>query len=401
MMWNIAVNELRRQLQMISILVVTFIVPLLLIFLLGSSLSGSGKFKAESRDPAPFKAGIVQQDQGVLAQAFAQFLTADDVRQWIEPIAYADREEVIRLIRDGKLGFGLVIPSTFSDDVLNGRQATWEMIMGNDYANNLAAKSVFGAYLDIVNTQQALALTAEHTGSSAAKNGIPPAAGTIMQGSAGEQENEAAIVEVNPMQDQRNPTAMQYYSVSILVMYMLYTGMSLAISILADRQNYTFHRIMAAPVRTYSYMSGKLIGQSIIAVCQAIFMIALSHWLFGVDWGRDIGALVIVCLLLIVSSMALGSVIIAYVREEKSIKGLFQFLVITMTAISGGFFPISEVQATVGPFTLSHWAMQSMLRFMMNGGWSDTLHYMLPLAGIAGVLFLLAVWSFRKVVNYA
>lgn len=400
-MWSIALTEIRQHRRWAALIFANLVFPLLTIFLLGSSLSGAGQFQRGDDHLVPAKVGIVQLDQGALSQPLARFLQEDEVRQWVEPEFLADREEVLKQVFDSKVDFGLVIPASFSEQVKTGQEASWEMIMGKSYSTNMAAKSVLGSFLERINTEQAIGLTATWAAAVPADgktvpDRIEPRAARVSEGA----DASASPVEIQPVSDAGTPTAMQYYAVSMLTMFMLYTGMSLSLSVISDRNNHTFHRILTAPIRPFAYLGGKMIGQSLLGFAQGLCIIWFCHWLYGVNWGEQLGLVAAICLLTVLASMGIGTIAIAFARSEKSIKSLYPFLVITMTALSGGFVPVSSIQATFGPFTISHWVMQSLLRLMTASDGNEAVPYLWMLAAITAGLSLLAACFVRKVVNY-
>ncbi|CAH8716135.1 ABC transporter permease [Paenibacillus thiaminolyticus] len=400
-MWGITLTELRQHRRWGTHILANLIFPLLTIFLLGSSLSGAGQFQRGDEHLVPAKVGIVQLDQGALSQPLERFLQEDKVRQWLEPVFLSDRDKVLQQVFDSKIDFGLVIPASFSEQVMAGHEASWEMIMGKSYSTNMAAKSVLGSFLERVNTEQAISLTL--AGAAAIPDDGKTAPDRVDSGAARASAEAGAFaspVEIEPVSDASTPTAMQYYAVSMLTMFMLYTGMSLSLSVISDRRNHTFHRILTAPIRPFAYMGGKMMGQSLLGFGQGLCIIWFTHWLYGVSWGPQPWLIACICLLTVLASMSIGTITAAFARSEKSIKSLFPFLVITMTALSGGFVPINSIQATFGPYTVSHWTMQSLLRLMTAPDWNEAVPYLWMLAAIMAGLSVLAACFVRKVVNY-
>lgn len=388
MIWTITANELYKQFRMKSLLFIMFLLPIVLIFLLGTSLSGTGGFRPEQMKMERIHVGVVQEDNGKLGHEAEAFLRSDMVAKWIEPVFLMNREEIVQQVKDGKLDFGLLVPAGFTDHVNNGKSASWEMIMGSSYGNNMAARSILGSFLDTVNTQQANVISARNQGS-------PPI--ELIRDDALQSRN---LVQVNALDTSVMPSAMQYYAVSIMIMFMLYAGMALALSLMSDKQIHTFDRILAAPIRPYQYIAGKMVANTLFALIQAASIIGLSHWLLGVEWGNP-WMLAIISLLVVLCSLGIGVIAIALVHTERAVKGLFQFIIMTMTALSGGFVPISSLQSSAGPFTISHWAMQSMLRIMMGDTWEGITPYVSTLAIITFIIIIVTIWSSRRVVTYA
>ena len=70
-LWTIAKYEIIRKLRIRYVLLIQSLMPLLLIFILGSALSGA--FKVEDKAIKSVKVDIVQSDTGALSEGFHSF----------------------------------------------------------------------------------------------------------------------------------------------------------------------------------------------------------------------------------------------------------------------------------------------------------------------------------------
>ncbi|MGV2685607.1 ABC transporter permease, partial [Clostridium perfringens] len=83
-------------------------------------------------------------------------------------------------------------------------------------------------------------------------------------------------------------------------------------------------------------------------------------------------------------------------------RGLMQAIIIAMTFVSGGFMPLPvEFFQKIASFTVNHWAMQSMLRMMLNSDVQLILTCLGMLAAITAALSAAAMITYRKVGYHA
>ncbi|MNI30446.1 ABC-2 family transporter protein [compost metagenome] len=385
--WTIAKYEIHRMMTSRLVLSIQFVMPLLLIFILGSALSGT--FKTEESKINPVKVMLVQQDTGPMQQMLEGFLKSSEITKLIQSEEASTRDEVERMITKGEAEFALVVPAGFSSDVMAGKPANWEMMLGKDYQQNLVAKMVFNTFLSQLNQMQSAILTL----------GPEAAMGLVNSSAAGNTTPEQSVVKIGKLSSSNSDfTSNQYYAASMLIMFLLYSGMTGAISLMKEKERHTLARLNAMPIREEHIIIGKMSGNGFIAMLQSILIITVTSWLYDVDWGQSYVALSIVCLLLILASMSLAVIGMMFSGSSKSVSSFFQTIILVMTFLSGGFSPLPEgFLHTLGQFTINHWALQSFLRMMLHSDVSTIINKITILGAIGVGLLIISLAAFRKV----
>ncbi|MZQ81740.1 ABC transporter permease [Paenibacillus sp. 5J-6] len=378
-LWIIAKYEVLRMLRMRYVMAIQFAMPLLLIFILGSALSGA--FKVEDRTINPVKVDVVQGDSGELKSSIEGFLHSPDIGSLLQTSNVQTRDEAVNRLKSGDSEFALVIPSDFSSRVMTGKEAEWEMILGNNYEQNLTAQMVLRSFLDSVNHRQAVGIT------------IGPEAAASMQN----QGSSDHVKLGNLAKGNSQYSAMQYYAASMLVMFLLYSGLSTAMTLQGEKDKHTLARLNAMPVREYTILLGKVLGNTFIAICQAAIIVGTTVIFYHVDWGNSYGVLALICFFVIIASMSLAVLIALIVKSSKGISTIFQMMVMVMSFLSGGFTPLPDgLLHQLGNFTLNHWAMQSMYRIMLGSEPSVLGHHLLVLGCISAGILLISFIVYRK-----
>ncbi|NEW05389.1 ABC transporter permease [Paenibacillus sp. SYP-B3998] len=387
--WTIAWYEVLRMMRMRYVFIIQFLMPLLLIFILGSALSNT--FKIEDKTLKPVKVDVVQGDTGAISSWFDSFVAAQQVQPVIQTNSIPTREEAVERVKAGESEFALIIPNDFSAQVLQGKEAQWEMILGKDYGQNLTAQMVLRSFLDQINQIQA---TMVATG---------PGALQAMQNQGSNlfhkpDTNAPTHVRIGKMtQTNANYTATQYYAASMLIMFLLYSGMSAAIGLQNEKEKHTLSRLNSLPISNVKILMGKILGNTIISLLQAFVIIAATIVFYGVDWGHSYLMLFLVCLLIIVVSMSLAIVVMIIAGSTKSVNTIFQMLILAMTFLSGGFTPLPDgLLHQLGEFTINYWGMQSLFRIMLRSDSFIIIHHVLILAAIGACLLVVSLAAYRK-----
>lgn len=382
--WTIMTYELRRLVRSRSFLLNMLLLPLVLIFLLGASLSGVVGVEG-SESVGPVKVAVVHSsaaDSGksVMLEAFVK---SDEVKDYIVPVEVETRQEAESGLRTGKYGYAVIVPQGFDVKVQNGGKAELEFILGKSHSDNTAAGTVFDNFLSAINYKQAAAFT---LGPAALTAALPVAA-------------EQSAVKLGDLNNGgKTYTASQFYAASMLLMFLLYSGLTVIQSLFSEKDNHTLFRINSMPVKGSQLFIGKMMGVGIVTVLQCAAIIFCTDVLFGVYWGNRPGLLMLFCLLMIIASMSFSILICMLSKTRTGATNIVNIVTVVMTFLSGGMAPLPDAWVNgVGAFTINHWELQAMIRMMLHSGLEQILPNLLVMSVICLVLFSALVLTYRKV----
>ncbi|MCM3174202.1 ABC transporter permease [Paenibacillus sp. MER 99-2] len=389
-MWHICAFELRRILKIRTVLLNLFILPLLLIFILGTALSGTIG-SAEDAVIKPVRVGIIQSTEAteasVLDQALQTFVTSPAVSDMLKVSDLTSEEDAISALRQGELDFAVILPSGLQDQLVAGKDVELQWILGKDNTLNVVGQTVFTRFTDELNRQVAIAkvLGPEVI---AAMASVPDT----------DLTERTYITTSSPGKAGNSYSASQYYAASMLAMFMLYSGMTTINSLFSEKDKRTLTRLQAAPIGNGIIFAGKIAGNSLLAFMQAIIIIVMTYWLYGVNWGSHPWLIILICVLITIASMTIGIIVALVNKNATSASGMMQAIIIAMTFISGGFTPIAvDWVHRISEFTVNHWALQSFLRMMLDSSVSEIMHNIIMLGVVCAVLLLAAGVIYRKV----
>lgn len=333
--------------------------PLLLIGILGSALSGM--FGGHPYGASPATVVISAAGSGEALRQVSEELQRLEENGLANVERVERREEVETALKSAQADYGVVLLETKA----NGPNAdlSWELMPGKSQSKNVVLESVFRAIA---------------SGQSADEAPLPD---------SGQVLREAL----------RPYSAMQYYSSAILVMFLLYSGMTAAISFIGEKERHTLERLNTTPVGFGSMIAGKMLAHGAIAILQAAIIIAATHWGFGVYWGDRLGWLALASLFTVVASMSLALLGASFFTSVKIASGVFQTLVILMTFSSGSFSPnVGEDVLQFGRWTLSYLSTRCYLRLMIDSPDHVILQHLSWLGIAAGGLFVLSILCSRR-----
>lgn len=386
--WHICMFEIRRILRIRSVLLNLFVLPLLLIFILGAALSSTMDTGKENV-PGQVRVGVIQtgSNSGSVIEALNAFVAAPAVAEMMKVQHYTTEEEAERNLRQDELDFAVLIPPDLEEQMARGEEAKLQWILGKDGTLNIVGETLFTRFTDELNRHMA---TLEVLGPEASM-----AVGSMIdEGSA----NISYVNVSNPGTAGTSYSASQYYAASMLAMFMLYAGMTTSNSLFSERDKKTLTRLQAAPVGNGVIFAGKIAGNSLLAFMQALIIVLMTYWLYGVNWGTHPWLIVLICVLITISSMMIGVIVALVSKSAASASALMQGIIIAMTFISGGFTPIAiDFVQRIGEFTVNHWALQSFLRMMLDASMSEIMHNIFMLGVVSAVLLAIAAVIYGKV----
>jgi ABC-2 type transport system permease protein len=383
---TIAFCEIRRMVRIRSVLLILMAMPLLLIFILGSALSSEFTMKDKQLDP--MRVAIYNADHGVLSTGIKAFLGSSTNRKLIIQIPVNSREVIEQQIRAKEVDLGLIVPDDFSSAVMQGKAANWEIILGGDYDHNLVGSMLLQAFLDQTNRIQAEAMVLGPNFSQM---------GTIAQ--LNQASDNSSHVELGKLsRTGKDYTATQYYAAMMLVMFLLYSGMSAAISMLNEKEGYTLMRLMSLPLKPTQVVFGKMLGQTLLSMMQAAIIVGATALLYGVNWGHSLLFLISLCLLTILISMCLAMIVTLLVNSSKAVQPIFQTVIIFMTFLSGGFnSDVGPFLHSLAKFTVSYWASDGFLQLMLGSNTALIMQHVTILGSIGISLLVMSLLVYRRV----
>lgn len=370
-LWTITWYELKRLSRTRIVLLNQFLLPLLLIFIIGSALSSLYSTTEKPHVDHISIMMINHSDDGDLDKlGWNQFITSSDVKGQLHIVQGNNKEEAINQLKEQKIDLAMIVPAHLATSVNNGDKVVWEIIEGKDNTKNQMGMFIIEGYLKEIN--------------------VMLVGGEI-------QKQNASYVQIKSI----SATGIEYssfqmYACSLLTMFLLYSGITMSFSLQNEQKSKTLARLKGMPVSSFTIFMGKILGNSVMAMIQGMVIILGSYWLYNVNWGVYPVYLIVICFLVIIISMLIATVITLFVNSGASM--IIQSIIVVMTFISGGFRPINnEFINKLGEFTVNYHASQGILNMMLTGDMSKVMHHISILGIHSAVLLLISIIVYRKV----
>ncbi|MGQ9587130.1 MAG: ABC transporter permease [Thermoplasmata archaeon] len=298
-------------------------------------------------------------------------------------------DDIKAMIQDGQVSGGIIVPSTFTSDILAGRQGN--VVIMTDQSNPQMSSIMQGVLTQVI----------EQLGTQLAAYNLNLTYGIPLE------ETPAVI---NPYKVETrgivpgNPNYFEFVAPGIMamvVMMSLMTGLPHAISYEKDMG--TLDGMLVAPTSRWSIILGKVMAQTTRGLVQGFIILLLSVLLFGVVVQGSILLVLLLILLTVFSFVGLGILITSFADKEETATMVMMTLMFPMMFLSGVFFPIQQMPSymqTLASFLPLTYAASAMRKVMVLGaGTQAIVADVMVLAVFGSVLLAVAVPLFKRAMN--
>jgi ABC-type multidrug transport system permease subunit len=406
---SLIAKDLRRRLAAPSGVLISLAIPLAIVGAMALAFGGGG-----GTGHPRIRIVVADLDKSPLSNMIDGVSGNPEAAEHLDIRMVGSREEGLAVMRDEDYAALLVIPEGFAEAVLDGRQTELELIknpaqslmpiVAEEGAQVLALYLSVGArFLDADDIERlrklfegegwddAVGLAASITDiyiriTRAEEILFPPLIDVeTHQLAEGEEEEEGAGVSL-----------FTWMYPGMLVMGLLFVGLTQMKDLLQEREAGTLCRQLAAPVGPGRLLLAKVASVALVVAAALVLLLASGSFLFQIRWGSP-AALAAVGAGLVFAVTGFSALIFAVVKTERQGDAFGGVVVMLMSLVGGAFIPpqvLPEFLRGVSLFTLNHWANESLRALSMGGGWERIGQHLGPLIAIgfiltaAGVAFL-------------
>jgi ABC-2 type transport system permease protein len=355
-LWAIMVKELRQLRRDRVTLAMIMGMPILQLLLFGYAINLNLRH---------LPAAVADQAQTSGSRAAIQDLFASGV---IELDAQVQTpQQLLDLLRQGRISVGIVVPPDFERRRLDGREALQVLVDGSDNVVQSAAGQLAQYPLNQPDNFHARAITPI-----------------------------SVVSFYNP--ERRSPVNIVPGLVGvILTMTMvLFT----AVAIVRETERGNLELLITTPVSRTELMIGKVLPYAGIGLLQTTVILALGVWLFRVPVRGSLGDIYMAASLLILANLSLGLLISTRAKSQFQAMQMTFFVFLPSILLSGFMFPYAGMPVVAQWISellpLTHF-LRLVRGIMLRGAdFGDLWHDAVALLAFIAVMLTLAIRLFHK-----
>jgi len=326
-LWAIIRKEFTQIRRDRRTLVVTFILPVVQLFLLGY---------AATTDVEHLRTAVLDADRTSQSRALIEAYRASN---YFDIVAYvSDEEHLGRLLDQGTVRAGLIIPAGYGEDVAVGRTADIAFVIDGSDPN--VASTVFSASQQ-VGQAQSMRLIERRLGISV---------------------DQMTALRVHPRVWYNPEMKSANFMIPGLIATILFSVTTLltSLSIVRERERGTIEQLMVTPIRPIELVVGKVIPCILIAFFDVLEVLAIGVLWFGVPIHGSLSLLLLLSTLFLMTSLGLGIFVSSVTNTQQEAMLIVWLMLLPSIFLAGFFFPLEAMP----PFlrTLSY---LTPLRYML------------------------------------
>lgn len=158
------------------------------------------------------------------------------------------------------------------------------------------------------------------------------------------KSNYTSVVSLNKV---RTPSALDYYTVTMVTMIIMYaTGTSLY-GIVSEKDNKTRDRILSAPIKRHEFLLGKILGFACITIIQVAVLLVFTKYAFNSYWGNNMLTVILILISQIIMVVSLGMGFGFLFKNANSANALLNIMIPIFEFLGGGYFPVDVIDNKV------------------------------------------------------
>ncbi len=184
------------------------------------------------------------------------------------------------------------------------------------------------------------------------------------------------------------------------MMFILFALTGASTSLFDENKSGVILRILSAPVSRTDILWSKYIYNFSLGCIQLLVLFFFGYVFFNINIFTNFLNLLLIIIAASAASTAFGMLLASVSKTAAQASGLGTFLILTMSAIGGAWFPtfiLPHFIQTLSKGTIVYWAMEGFLNVLWRGsGFIDILPDFGILIGIAALINIFSIIRFKK-----
>ncbi len=344
---------------------IQMLLPIILILILGTALNSF--FTPTNFEK--FSVYYLNEDEGTLSKKFDEFLNNEEIKSLIEIKDIKSYEKGKKDVENGDIAAFIHIPEDFSSNIQSGEKGCIEVLTCEYYLEGESVvKNIVDGFINGANAYDAVYKTGGKINNYKDYENI---------------DNEGISYKG------KIPRAIDYYSVTMLVMIMMYGMYYGMYSLVEDKYTNTYTRIKSAPIHGYEINIGKTIGNVLTLFLQEILLMIFTKYVYNSNWSGNLLITILILFIFSVFAISLGMLIYEVFRDYNKASNFVDLIVPFFTFISGGYVKVD----ILGPFVEKiskfspNYLAQNALFTNIYGGKASDIYFAIAGLTIMSIVF--------------
>ena len=375
---TIAANSLRRLFRDRSNIFFVFVLPIVLILVLGLVFGSGGVSRVVVVVPVDDDRARDMYDEIASSTAF-------------ETVESDDEDDARQRLRRNDVDAVIVIPVGYSEQLDNGEQ-----VEIGYFATASAGGIDVQAVVDAAVVEQGSKIRAARFAVDATGTDAATALATADAVQSGMPAVDV-VVEGDAAGDA--PTGADTNAAQQLLLFMFLTALTSSTALIQSRRLGVSERMFSTPTTAGTIISGETLGRFLVVMLQGVFIVLAAGVLFDISWGDPIGAMLVVSAFALTGTGA-GMLLGSTFSTEQQASGVAIFGALMLAALGGSMVPLEVFPNTmvgIAHLTPHAWGNDAFSELILHGGGVSDIAVELTVLTLYGfALVLIAAVIFRR-----
>lgn len=194
---------------------------------------------------------------------------------------------------------------------------------------------------------------------------------------------------------------LMHYVLGFMLFFTTFSMVFVMADILKEKKLHVFQRNLVTPVNHASQLFAKMFVTFMLGVAQVTIILLAGQYLFGINWGDNLGILLFISSCYILTFTCFGLFLASLIKSYDQIGALTPIVLVSTAMLGGCMWPLEMITAKpllwLSNITPQKWALSAMEKIAMHGASPSTATTsILVLLGMALVYFLLGLRVMKK-----
>ncbi|MCY7465994.1 ABC transporter permease [Bacillus safensis] len=365
-----------------------FFMPIILIAILGAAFGDNMKKDSEIRINS-FRVGITDQDKSATSRMFLSTVSKSELSD-IFDVKVTSKNQLEKDLNSRDITMGIIIKPNFEKSLLNYDHVQLNILKGpNSNLQEMVLENVVLQFFQNYHMNRIL---------------LPLNQGKEVE-IASDQLKKELVNERNIHINSQPITSFQYYAGGMGVLFLLMTVVFLVGSMIEEKEEDVYKRLIVSKLSNTSYIVGKLLGIVLMSMIQLAVIILFTSFVFKVNWGEPFTVVMIGCSF-ILNAAGFGVLIGSFINREKTFNSVGILGTQVLAALGGSMVPLylfPQWVIDISYFLPNSLALQMFLKSMAGADFSEIQSGLLLSCGMGLAFFIIALlrMSFERKHRYA
>jgi ABC-2 type transport system permease protein len=194
---------------------------------------------------------------------------------------------------------------------------------------------------------------------------------------------------------------LMHYILGFMLFFTTFSMVFVMADILKEKKLHVFQRNLVTPVSHASQLFAKMIVTFMLGVMQIAIILFAGQYLFGINWGDNLGILLLISSCYILTFTCFGLFLSSVIKSYDQIGALTPIVLVSTAMLGGCMWPLEIINSKwlllLSNITPQKWALSAMEDIAMRGASPSTATTsILVLLGMAVVYFLLGLRVMKR-----